>query len=83
MFGAVGSPIERLVRVRIGPVRLDDLPSGRARRLRAPEVRGLGAGAGTSRAGARTTDAPAEPPSPEETAGRAARPVRPARPARR
>ena len=54
MFGAVGAPIERLVRVRIGPVRLDDLSSGRARRLRAPEVRGLGAGAGTSRAGARS-----------------------------
>ena len=53
MFGAVGAPIDRLVRVRIGPVRLDDLASGRARRLRAPEVRGLGAGAGTSRAGAR------------------------------
>jgi 23S rRNA pseudouridine2605 synthase len=52
MFGAVGAPIERLVRVRIGPVRLEDLPSGRARRLRAPEIRGLGAGAGTSRAGA-------------------------------
>ncbi len=52
MFGAVGAPIARLVRVRIGPVRLDDLPSGRARRLRAPEIRGLGAGAGTSRAGA-------------------------------
>lgn len=51
MFGAVGAPIDRLVRVRMGPVRLDDLPSGRARRLRAPEVRGLGAGAGTSRAG--------------------------------
>jgi 23S rRNA pseudouridine2605 synthase len=52
MFGAVGAPIERLVRVRIGPVRLEDLPTGRARRLRAPEIRGLGAGAGTSRAGA-------------------------------
>jgi 23S rRNA pseudouridine2605 synthase len=52
MFGAAGAPIDRLVRVRIGPVRLDDLPSGRARRLRAPEIRGLGAGAGTSRAGA-------------------------------
>jgi 23S rRNA pseudouridine2605 synthase len=51
MFGAVGAPIDRLVRVRIGPVRLEDLPSGRARRLRAPEVRGLAAGAGTSRAG--------------------------------
>jgi 23S rRNA pseudouridine2605 synthase len=54
MFGVVGAPVERLVRVRIGPVRLDDLRSGRARRLRAPEVRGLGAGAGTSRAGARS-----------------------------
>jgi 23S rRNA pseudouridine2605 synthase len=54
MFGAAGAPIERLVRVRMGPVRLDDLPSGRARRLRAPEVRGLGAGAGTSRQGARS-----------------------------
>lgn len=52
MFGAVGAPIARLVRVRIGPVRLDDLASGRARRLRAPEVRGLAAGAGVSRAGA-------------------------------
>jgi len=51
MFGAVGAPIARLVRVRIGPVRLDDLHSGRARRLRAPEIRGLAAGAGTSRAG--------------------------------
>jgi 23S rRNA pseudouridine2605 synthase len=57
MFGAVGAPIERLVRVRIGPVRLEDLPSGRARRLRAPEIRGLGAGAGTSRAGAGTSRA--------------------------
>jgi 23S rRNA pseudouridine2605 synthase len=52
MFGALGAPIARLVRVRIGPVRIDDLPSGRARRLRAPEIRGLAAGAGTSRAGA-------------------------------
>jgi len=49
IFGAVDAPVERLVRVRMGPVRLDDLPSGRARRLRAPEIRGLGAGAGTSR----------------------------------
>ena len=55
MFGAVGAPVERLVRVRIGPVRLDDLPSGRARRLRAPEVRGLGRREpGTSRAGVKT-----------------------------
>jgi 23S rRNA pseudouridine2605 synthase len=67
MFGVVGAPVERLVRVRIGPVRLDDLPSGRARRLRAPEVRGLGAGAGTSRAGAKSgggEDRPAPGPKP-------------------
>jgi len=51
MFGAVGAPVARLVRVRIGPVRLDELHSGRARRLRAPEIRGLAAGAGLSRAG--------------------------------
>src|SRR5687767_8286686 len=42
MFGAVGAPIERLVRIRIGAVRLDEsLPSGRARRLRAPEIKAL------------------------------------------
>lgn len=45
MFGAVGAPIDRLVRVRIGHLRLDDsLPTGRARRLRADEIRRLGAG---------------------------------------
>jgi 23S rRNA pseudouridine2605 synthase len=38
MFGAVGAPIHRLVRVRIGPLRLGDLPSGRARRLTEREV---------------------------------------------
>jgi 23S rRNA pseudouridine2605 synthase len=41
MFGAVGAPIARLVRVRIGPVRLADLPSGRARVLKQPEIRSL------------------------------------------
>ena len=44
MFGAVEAPIERLVRVRIGAVRLDGLVSGRARLLKAPEVRALGTG---------------------------------------
>jgi 23S rRNA pseudouridine2605 synthase len=43
MFGAVGAPVARLVRVRIGPVRLDDLASGEARLLTAAEVRALGA----------------------------------------
>ncbi len=50
MFGAVGAPVQRLVRVRIGPVRIDGLRSGSIRQLKAPEIRGLGAGAGRSRA---------------------------------
>lgn len=41
MFGAVEAPIVRLVRVRIGAVRLGDLPSGRARSLKAPEILAL------------------------------------------
>jgi 16S rRNA U516 pseudouridylate synthase RsuA-like enzyme len=49
MFAGVGAPIDRLVRVRIGPVRIDGLASGRTRPLKAPEVRGLGSGAGRSR----------------------------------
>jgi 23S rRNA pseudouridine2605 synthase len=49
MFGAVGAPVERLVRVRIGPVRIDGLRSGSVRPLKAPEVRGLGGGGGRSR----------------------------------
>jgi len=53
MFGAVDAPIERLVRVRIGPIRIDGLRSGKVRPLKAPEVRGLAGGGGRSR------DAPA------------------------
>ena len=49
MFGAIGAPVARLVRVRIGPVRIDGLRSGATRALKAPEVRGLGAGGGRSR----------------------------------
>ncbi len=49
MFGAVDAPIERLVRVRIGPVRIDGLRSSRVRPLKAPEVRGLAGGGGRSR----------------------------------
>lgn len=69
MFGAVSAPVQRLVRVRIGPVRIDGLRSGAVRALKAPEVRGLAAGAGRSRG------APAE-------SGRAADPGRPADPGR-
>jgi 23S rRNA pseudouridine2605 synthase len=49
VFAAVEAPIDRLVRVRIGPVRIDGLRSGRVRPLKAPEVRGLGGGGGRSR----------------------------------
>jgi 23S rRNA pseudouridine2605 synthase len=41
MFGAVGAPIERLVRVRVGPVRLAALRSGEIRRLKTPEIDAL------------------------------------------
>jgi 23S rRNA pseudouridine2605 synthase len=49
MFGAVGAPVTRLVRVRIGPVRLGDLRSGRYRRLRGAEIRALGEAGKTGR----------------------------------
>jgi 23S rRNA pseudouridine2605 synthase len=51
MFGAVDAPIARLVRVRIGPAWLGELGSGRARPLKSPEVRALGAGAAALPAG--------------------------------
>jgi len=66
------------VRVRIGPVRIDGLRSGAVRQLKAPEIRGLGAGAGTSRAatgggrsrpGPREATRPREAPRPRERPG--------------
>ena len=66
MFGAVDAPIVRLVRVRIGPLKLGQLPSGRARALKTPEIRSLAGGgeAATPRrsrrsGGARQSAAPA------------------------
>lgn len=43
MFGAVGSPVRRLARVRFGTLRLDDLPAGGCRALTRAEVSRLGA----------------------------------------
>ncbi len=43
MFGEVGAPVRRLVRVRIGSLRLGDLAAGDVRPLTASEVRRLGA----------------------------------------
>ena len=57
MFGSVGVPIERLVRIRVGPVRLDDLRSGAVRTLTAAEVRGL--------AGSRRSERPDRPEGPD------------------
>ena len=42
VFGQVGAPVRRLVRVRIGSLRLDPLASGDARALSPAEVRRLG-----------------------------------------
>lgn len=44
MFGAVGAPIERLVRIGIGPVELGSLRSGRAKRLSPRDVDRLATG---------------------------------------
>jgi len=49
MFAAVGAPVERLVRVRIGTLRIDDLRSGEVRELSPAEVRRLGASAAATR----------------------------------
>ena len=43
MFGAVGSPVRRLARVRFGTLRLDDLPSGACRALTRAEIARLAA----------------------------------------
>ena len=49
MFAAVDAPVSRLARVRIGPVRLNELRSGAVRPLNPTEVRTLGAGRITAR----------------------------------
>jgi pseudouridine synthase len=46
MLAALGLPVERLVRVRIGPVRLHGLPPGAWRELTTEEVLGLARAAG-------------------------------------
>jgi 23S rRNA pseudouridine2605 synthase len=54
MFAGVGATVARLARVRIGPLRLEDLASGESRALTAAEVRRLRA----------TGNAPARPDDP-------------------
>jgi 23S rRNA pseudouridine2605 synthase len=82
MFGAVGAPVQRLVRVRIGPVRIDGLRSGSIRALKAPEVRNLGSGGGRSRAAVAAGAADVPAPVASATASVAtSRPRRAKRPA--
>ncbi len=71
MFAAVGAPIQRLVRVRIGTVRIDRLPTGRARVLRAPEIKQLGTVPGAL---------PPRRPVPPHGSPPSAKPTGPARP---
>jgi 23S rRNA pseudouridine2605 synthase len=67
MFGAVEAPIVRLVRVRIGIIRLGDLRSGRARILKTPEIRAMaGLGRDAARSAAQVQPATGHGrPSPE------------------
>ena len=58
MFGAVGAAVQRLVRVRIGPLSLEDLAPGGVRRLRADEVARLRAGVGPAREDGGRTQGP-------------------------
>jgi 23S rRNA pseudouridine2605 synthase len=54
MCSAIGHPVQRLVRTRIGPVRDPNLGPGKWRALEAGEVRALAAAAGPSGSGAAT-----------------------------
>ena len=59
MCSAIGHPVQRLVRTRIGPIRDPNLPPGQWRALEPGEVRALAAAAGPGRTGRRP--APREP----------------------
>ena len=63
MCDAVGHPVQRLVRTRIGPVRDTNLPPGRWRALDADEVRSLAASAQPSPRGREA--GPERPPTSE------------------
>jgi 23S rRNA pseudouridine2605 synthase len=76
MFGAVGEPVRRLVRVRFGNVRLGDLGPGEARPLTADEVARIARPPtdGSARSGgpARTGPRPSTAPRPGRSRGTAA-----------
>jgi 23S rRNA pseudouridine2605 synthase len=72
MFDVVGMPVRRLVRVRVGSLKLTDLGPGQTRRLTHQEVTML-----ASCARAETTTRPAMPAKPPEAARVAATPPSP------
>ena len=63
MCDAVGHPVRRLVRTRIGTLRDTGLAPGRWRTLTTQEVRSLAQAAGGTRPGGRGAVAPGEEPS--------------------
>jgi 23S rRNA pseudouridine2605 synthase len=67
MFGAVDAPIVRLVRVRIGMVRLADLRSGRSRILKTPEIKAM---AGLASSAARSAGPAGPQPGPSNMPSR-------------
>ena len=48
LLGAVGYQVQRLIRLRVGPVRLGELPPGKWRALQPPEIRALRQGVSDS-----------------------------------
>jgi len=71
MFASVGIPVDRLVRVRIGPLRLDGLTRGEVRALEPEEVTALVAPVGRSTLHGRTP--PRRHGSPQKQAARPGR----------
>jgi 23S rRNA pseudouridine2605 synthase len=85
MLAAIGHPVHRLVRIRMGPVRLGSLPPGATRPLDPDEIAGLyratgleRASLGSHRSGASTDERPART-GPGARRGRTGSGARPAR----
>jgi 23S rRNA pseudouridine2605 synthase len=78
MFGAVGAPIVRLVRVRIGSVRLGGLGAGRARSLKRPEVDALAGSVPRQASASRQASAPGQESASRRASGQQAWVPRPA-----
>ncbi len=82
MCEAVGHPVRRLVRVRIGPIRLRDLEPGKWRTLTAKEVHALGTAANAEHAPGAASKAVRAPGAASKTGPAARTGTRRIRPAR-